>query len=38
MQIYGVKSLKKVFEVDIKTDVTLESFDDFRKNIFVTIV
>jgi hypothetical protein len=31
-----LKSLEKVFEVEIITDIELESFDSIRKNIFVT--
>jgi hypothetical protein len=38
MQVYGLRSLKKVFEVEIKTDITLESFDTCRQNIYVTSV
>jgi hypothetical protein len=38
MQVYGLRSMKKVFEVEIKTDITLESFDTIKQNIFVTIV
>jgi hypothetical protein len=36
MQIYELRSLWKVFEVEIMTDIELESFDSIRKNIFAT--
>jgi hypothetical protein len=38
MQVYGLKSMKKVLEVEIKTDIKLNSFDTIKENIFVTII
>jgi hypothetical protein len=38
MQVYELKSLKKVCENEIKTDITLKTIDTHKQNIFVTSI